>query len=885
MGDGGRRVVTFARGGAVRVAPADVAGGDVAFTPDDGALVDVVAAPAGDGFAVRTDGSVVRLLDGTGREVGALRGHRASVLDVAFAPEGDLVATASLDRTARLWARDGRALAVLEGHTSSVASVRWSPDGRRLVTVGADRAARVWTRDGTAVATIGGAGEPVRTATFTPDGAAIVVTWRGAPGLASFAPDGRPVGRFAPTGAPALEVAPSPDGGRVAWVDADLRARVTVIAPAALLEEARRAGVRVLSAAERAVVNARIARLLAMAAARGSPPTPPSDATVGPAGPPRRGEYVGAARCAGCHRAAYEAWRASAHATTTALAGDGSVPTVGPEGGRVEHPPGATTFRRDSGRLVATTVAEDGAPRDFALTHTVGARRIRMLVATLPDGRTQVLPSMCELPDGPWFDYTHLLFGAPGADRAVPPVVAPGDPSFWTGPVRAFDARCAGCHVSGREPRATGPDGTGPRSTWRALGVDCEACHGPGRVHAEAWDRLETGAPLPRLETLHRTGKVEACTQCHVEGERLTPHGVVGEDLFEHVEPTLLLDPERVDPYGRPLELVYDGLPFGTSRCAEAGGLTCARCHAPHGSPRRSLLRPAFDEREVCGACHGDVVRDAAAHAHHRAGGAGTGCVACHLPSLEIERGHGRVADHTIGVPHPGLPGDRVAKDACSTCHAPGSATTGVPALDGEALRAAYARWWPRAAPHPWQVAIASARLGTAGADALLGAVVDDRGAPRLVRASAARLLDRSGEAARAPLLRASHDPDTLVRRAALAALAAFRGPDVDARLRAALDDPSRAVRTAAARATLAGWERAQADAALLAAALPVLEADAASVPDDDQRWFRLGAARELAGDVAGAIDAYARQVALDPFATNVRAHLARLRARATPPK
>ncbi|MBL9087186.1 MAG: HEAT repeat domain-containing protein, partial [Planctomycetia bacterium] len=658
-----------------------------------------------------------------------------------------------------------------------------------------------------------------------------------------------------------------PDGARAAWIDADLRARVTVVAPEALLEASRRV-----------VGPARSAE--ATDAGR--------DAAPGPGGSPRRGEFVGAARCAACHRDAYDAWRASAHATTTALAGEDSVPTLGPEGGRVEHPPGATTFRREDGRLVATTLAEDGAPRDFALTHTVGARRLRMLVATLPDGRRQVLPSMCELPVGPWFDYTHLLFGAPGADPAVPPVVAPGDPSFWTGPVRAFDARCAGCHVSGREPRAAGPDGTGPRSTWRALGVDCEACHGPGRAHAEAWDRLETGAPLPRLETLDRAGKVEACTQCHVEGERLTPHGVVGEDLYEHVEPTLLLDPERVDPYGRPLELVYDGLPFGTSRCAEAGGLTCSRCHAPHGSPRRSLLRPAFDERATCGACHGDVVRDAAAHAHHRAGGAGASCVACHMPFLEIERGHGRVADHTIGVPDPRLPGDRVARDACTACHAAGArtaATTGAPALDGEALRAAYARWWPRAAPHPWQTAIASARTGAAGADALLGPVVADRALPRLVRASAARLLERSGEAARAPLLRASHDPDALVRRAALTALAAFRGPDVDARLRAALDDASRAVRTAAARAALAGWARVEADRALLDATLPVLEADAASVPDDDQRWFRLGAARELAGDVAGAIDAYARQVALDPFAANVRTHLARLRAKAAAPR
>jgi hypothetical protein len=86
-------------------------------------------------------------------------------------------------------------------------------------------------------------------------------------------------------------------------------------------------------------------------------------------------------------------------------------------------------------------------------------------------------------------------------------------------------------------------------------------------------------------------------------------------------------------------------------------------------------------------------------------------------------------------------------------------------------------------------------------------------------------------------------------------------------------------VRQRAARAALEGWTRVQRDPALLAAALPVLLADAEAVPDDDLRWFWLGAARSLAGDRKGAIEAYERQVALDPFASNVREMLERLRA------
>jgi cytochrome c-type biogenesis protein CcmH/NrfG len=98
--------------------------------------------------------------------------------------------------------------------------------------------------------------------------------------------------------------------------------------------------------------------------------------------------------------------------------------------------------------------------------------------------------------------------------------------------------------------------------------------------------------------------------------------------------------------------------------------------------------------------------------------------------------------------------------------------------------------------------------------------------------------------------------------------------------LRGALEDPSPGVRARAARAALRGWRRVQADPDLLRAILPVLAAEAAAVPEDDVRWFRLGAAYEIAGDLEGAIDAYARKVALDPFAHTLRSYVEELRAR-----
>lgn len=161
-----------------------------------------------------------------------------------------------------------------------------------------------------------------------------------------------------------------------------------------------------------------------------------------------------------------------------------------------------------------------------------------------------------------------------------------------------------------------------------------------------------------------------------------------------------------------------------------------------------------------------------------------------------------------------------------------------------------------------------------------LAALAQDSRAPRLVRVSAARLLAQFGDAAERALLRLVTDRDPLLRRGALRGLAGVRSEDADAAFLAALADGSPAVRFVAARSALEGWERLRAAKPLLDAALPVLAEDAAADPVDHARWFRLGAARQLAGDVKGAIDAYERKLALDPNAKAVRETLEKLRAK-----
>ena len=275
-----------------------------------------------------------------------------------------------------------------------------------------------------------------------------------------------------------------------------------------------------------------------------------------------------------------------------------------------------------------------------------------------------------------------------------------------------------------------------------------------------------------------------------------------------------------------------------------------------------------------------ELVRDVRAHAHHDPLKSGGTCTGCHMPRLVIERGHGIITDHSISIPDPEAQGDRVAQDACRWCHQMGlGAPSDAPFLDDGALKRAYRRWWPQAnRAQSWMYAIQAGRMREPGAVGVLTSILEKPDTYRLVRASAARLLGRQGGKGTAALRKAAQDPDPLVRRSALTALAAVRSDAVDALYVEALDDDVASVRFAAARAALEGFERIRTNEVLRKKVLRELREEAQALPNDEQRWFRLGAARDVAGDRAGAIEAYERMLKLHPLARNVARRLEALR-------
>jgi len=225
-----------------------------------------------------------------------------------------------------------------------------------------------------------------------------------------------------------------------------------------------------------------------------------------------------------------------------------------------------------------------------------------------------------------------------------------------------------------------------PRSDEEKQG--CEACHGPGSIHAKTKDADQgrpgdiiafgKGAPRPVEErnaiclSCHENGdrtywkgsahegRDLACTNCHQIMEKVSPkHQMIRET---EVETCFQCHKDRRAQFERP-----------SHHPLKEGDMTCSSCHNPHGSATDKLLKEA-SINETCYKCHADK-RGPLLWEHEPVR---ENCLNCHEP-------HGTVNEYMLKVQRPrlcqqchmgvghGNPGDPTAiyqiNRSCQNCH------------------------------------------------------------------------------------------------------------------------------------------------------------------------------------------------------------------------
>ena len=529
-----------------------------------------------------------------------------------------------------------------------------------------------------------------------------------------------------------------------------------------------------------------------------------------PAPPPARPQLIGSAACAECHATEAERWRGSHHdlamqeASPETVLGDFAAQAF-------DHFGEQTRFVREGDRFSVVAGGPEGeVEREVA--YVFGVDPLQQVLVPLPGGRLQALNVAWDARDAAaggqrWF---HLH-----PDEATPP----GDVLHWAGPAQNWNSRCAECHSTGLR-KGYSPERDTFETTWAEIDVGCEACHGPGSLHAaragageagpgaasglvvdlrnDATWLLEPGAAIAkRTKPRASHAELETCAPCHSRRSPLREGRELGAPFLDGHRPALLRE-GLYQADGQIEDEVYVWGSFVQSRMF-AAGVTCGDCHDPHS------LAVAEPADATCQSCHRPAVFATTEHHHHGEDSAGASCTACHMPArtyMGVDKRH----DHSFRLPRPDLTLDIGVTNACNDCHEDRSA---------EWAAEAAARWWGAPDPRHYGVALHAGRRGLPGADALLVALSEDETQPAIARATALALLRAPSETAAARALAAGlGHGDPLLRLGALEASERIDPHSRRVLVKPLLRDPLLAVRSEAARVLAdvppAAWSNAE---------------------------------------------------------------------------
>lgn len=513
--------------------------------------------------------------------------------------------------------------------------------------------------------------------------------------------------------------------------------------------------------------------------------------------------YVGGSACMRCHRDEFEAWTGSHHALAMQEATAQTVLGAFNNTTFNHHGIESRFFKRGD-KFTVRTDGPDGKLADYEIKYTFGVTPLQQYLIEFPGGRYQALSIA--------WDSRPKSEGGQGWFHLYPhEKVDHNDQLHWTGRYQNWNLQCAECHSTNLK-KGYDLASDSYRTTFSALNVSCEACHGPASQHLdwaklarppyaqddakglalrlqsrwdEAWKFPDSAAKFAQRDRHAADTLMNACWACHARRSTLAEGGLPGLPLEETHRPALLTPPAYYAD-GQQRDEDYTWGSFQQSKMFQKG-VTCLDCHEPHALKLRAA------GNALCARCHNAAVFDTSKHHFHKLGSQGAQCVNCHAPEQNYMVIDGR-HDHSFRLPRPDLSLSLGSPNACIQCHQKRKPEWAAAVLDNW-----YGTAW-RERPHYGNVLHAGATQGLKALPALLE-LAQDAAQPAVVRATAATFS--------APLMRPDsvpvaqvllQDADPSMRIAALSLLEAFGPAERVAGAAPLLSDPVCGVRLEAGR-------------------------------------------------------------------------------------
>lgn len=320
-------------------------------------------------------------------------------------------------------------------------------------------------------------------------------------------------------------------------------------------------------------------------------------------------DYATSKGCEECHPEIYRQWKMSSHARMLRDA------------------------KKDPSAILADNFSEDIPFTKKDIEFALGSHWIQKYLTTI-EGEMYILPRFWNIAKGQWEPY-----------------------SIWNWRSRPYTHHCNWCHSVGYDPEA---------KSYVEASIGCEACHGPGKKHAESGEAEEIINPAK----LTKRKADMICEACHTDGKDRAsktypfPDGYrAGEDLMEYYTDFFMPKPgsqgwykgESTYEERHKMFLFWQSRFYSTSRSCEV----CEFDRGSGGGIGKKTEDRNMSGEEYCGTCHADIYKDTRAHSKHSPEQAQ--CVDCHVPLVVSSKQRYSIHDHKFDFSGPETP--------CVDCH------------------------------------------------------------------------------------------------------------------------------------------------------------------------------------------------------------------------
>lgn len=392
-----------------------------------------------------------------------------------------------------------------------------------------------------------------------------------------------------------------------------------------------------------------------------------------------KAEYVGAERCLSCHEQIYFSWLSTLHpykvrpATPNTVVGDFvknnklTIKDIKDVPGVSEYT--STMFTKD-GKYFIKTVGPNGKEETYPIKYVLGGVWKQRYMTEFKNGAIHILPVQWNVATRQWVDYHGFKSAKPESGK------------YWSDKNRTWQYQCGSCHSTGVKINYDASKDTF-NTKVADHGISCEACHGPGSIHATEPRYKKTATIINTVKIPDARRAAQTCGQCHNRGTSVVETGAkIGPKYYEYPNgeagylPGMVLEnfyneKPGVWPDGSSRQHHQQYNDWAKSKHADAG-VNCWDCHKVHGKGviSKHSLKEAGDK--LCLSCH--KVTDKLMHGIHGA----QSCKECHMSKTAINAAktgpsRGDIANHTFEVVSPAQSikygGVDKQPNACNACH------------------------------------------------------------------------------------------------------------------------------------------------------------------------------------------------------------------------